>query len=239
MTDLVRSTTDSGVVTVTLCDVARRNALSREMVEQLVAAVEAAEADPAAGCLVITGDGPAFCAGASREDLKAPNESGLRAIYRGFLRVAESPLPSVAAVNGPAVGAGFNLALACDLRVAAVSARFDARFLRLGIHPGGGHTWMLRRAVGQAAATAIVLFSEVIDGPAAERLGLVWRCVPEDELAATAHRLASQVARVDPELARRTKRTMAAMAGVPTHEAAVEEELEAQLWSVTRPGYRS
>ncbi len=75
-------------------------------------------------------------------------EAGLRAIYDGFLAVAHSPLPTLAAVNGAAVGAGVNLALACDVRIAGAGARFDCRFLDLGIHPGGGHTWMLRRIVG-------------------------------------------------------------------------------------------
>ena len=88
----------------------------------------------------------------------APRTRGARAtsatIYEGFLRVLRSPLPTVAAVNGPAVGAGFNLALACDVRLAGTSARFDARFLRIGLHPGGGHTWMLDRAVGPQAAAA-------------------------------------------------------------------------------------
>ena len=75
-----------------------------------------------------------------------------------------SPLPTVAAVNGPAVGAGMNLALACDVRIAGASARFDTRFLRIGLHPGGGHAWMLDRAVGPQAAAAMVLFGARLDG---------------------------------------------------------------------------
>ena len=75
-----------------------------------------------------------------------------------------------------------NLALACDVRLAGHHARFDVRFLQLGLHPGGGHTWMFRRIAGPQAAAAAVLFGEVLDGDEAERVGLVWRCVPDDEL---------------------------------------------------------
>src|SRR5690606_30490026 len=110
--------------------------------------------------------------------------------YEGFLRVARCPLPTIAAVNGPAVGAGMNLALACDVRLAGQSARFDTRFLQLGVHPGGGHTWMMRNAVGPQAAAAMVLFGEVLDGAEAERCGLAWRCVADDELVDTAFTMA-------------------------------------------------
>src|SRR5205823_197881 len=109
-------------------------------------------------------------------------QPGLRSVYEGFLRVARSPLPTVAAVNGAAVGAGMNLALCCDVRIAGRSARFDTRFLKLGLHPGGGHTWMLQRAIGPQGAAAMVLFGDVLNGEAAEKCGLVWRCVDDDAL---------------------------------------------------------
>src|SRR4029077_10230195 len=91
-------------------------------------------------------------------------------VYDAFLRVLRSSLPTIAAVDGPAVGAGFNLALACDLRVVGPRARFDSRFLRIGLHPGGGHLWMLERAVGPQAAAAIVLFAQAIDGRRADEI---------------------------------------------------------------------
>ena len=106
----------------------------------------------------------------------------MQSIYEGFLRVLRSSLPTVAAVNGPAVGAGLNLALACDVRLAGMSARFDTRFLRIGLHPGGGHAWMLDRAVGPQAAAAMVLFGEALDGARAAEVGLAWACHPDDEL---------------------------------------------------------
>jgi len=143
---------------------------------------------------VVTGEGKAFCAGADLSQLGASREQGLRHIYGGFLRINSSPLVTVAAVNGAAVGAGMNLALACDVRVVGTSARFDTRFLALGIGPGGGHTWWLQRLVGPQAAAAMVLCGQVIDADAAHRLGLAWQVVPDDELLAVATGLATAAA---------------------------------------------
>src|SRR6476659_10085605 len=149
------------VATLTLDNPAERNTMTAPMVEEIVAAIEQVEADDGIGALVVTGTPPAFCAGADLSQLGASQKDGLRAIYSGFLRVAACTLPTIAAVNGAAVGAGMNLALACDVRLAANRARFDTRFLDLGIHPGGGHTWMMRRIVGPQATNATVLFGEV------------------------------------------------------------------------------
>ena len=98
----------------------------------------------------MTGTPPAFCAGANLGNLAEATGDSLGTIYEGFLRIARSPLPTLAAVNGAAVGAGMNLALGCDVRIVADRAKLDTRFLQLGIHPGGGHTWMLRRIAGPA-----------------------------------------------------------------------------------------
>ena len=87
-----------------------------------------------------------------------------------------------------------NLALVCDVRLAAQRARFDTRFLQLGLHPGGGHTWMFRRIAGPQAVAAAVLFGEVLDGAEAERVGLVWRCLPDDELLPAAQAMAERAA---------------------------------------------
>src|SRR4029079_7891883 len=130
------------------------------------------------------------------------------------LRIARSPLPTLAAVNGAAVGAGMNLALGCDVRLAARRAKFDTRFLQLGLHPGGGHTWMFRRITGPQATMAAVVFGEVLDGEAAEACGLVWRCVDDDALLDTAKAMAAKAAAAPRELVIRTKATIAAMAEV-------------------------
>ena len=126
-------------------------------------------------------------------------------IYEGFLRVLRSPLPTIAAVNGPAVGAGMNLALACDVRLIGNSGRFDARFLQIGLHPGGGHTWMLERAVGPQAAAAIVLFGEAVEGARAVEIGLAWSCHPDDELLTAARALGARAAKVPKALSARAE----------------------------------
>lgn len=234
----VRLDITDGVATVTLDDPDRRNALNLPMVDEIVDAFDRIEADESIGAVVVTGTPPAFCAGADLGHLGSSQRAGLRSVYEGFMRVARCSLPTIAAVNGAAVGAGMNLALAADVRLAARRAKFDTRFLQLGLHPGGGHTWMFRRIAGPQAVAATVLFCEVLDGEAAERVGLVWRCVDDDALAATAHELASRAAAAPRELAIRTKATIAAMASIEDHETALERELEPQLWSVAQPAFR-
>ena len=225
------------VAVVTLDDPDRRNALSLELCAQLAERTSELAADPGVGALVVTGTAPAFCAGADLTQLGESRSEGLRAIYEGFLAVARCPLPTVAAVNGAAVGAGMNLALACDLRLAGRSARFEDRFLDLGIHPGGGHTWMLRRITGPQTTAAAVLFGEVLDGARAEQVGLVWRCVDDDELLGASVRLAARAAAAPGELVRRTKATIADVAGIAEHDDAVDRELVDQLWSMDQPAF--
>ena len=222
----------------TLDDPARRNALNLDLVGEIEAALDDLEGRDDVGAIVVTGAAPAFCAGAALTDLGDSQREGLNRIYQGFLRFSRCPLPTLAAVNGAAVGAGMNLALACDVRVAGASARFDTRFLQLGIHPGGGHTWMLQRAVGPQTAKALVLFGELLDAAEAERVGLVWRTVADDELLSVAHAMAARAASAPHELLRRTKATIAAMADIDDHDAAVARELEPQVWSIGQPEFQ-
>ena len=228
---------DDGVATLTLRDGRRRNALTLDMVDEIVAAVDRLEGDDTVGALVVTGEPPAFCAGADLSHLgSAGADAGLRRIYEGFLRIGRCALPTIAAVNGAAVGAGMNLALCCDVRLAATTAaRFDTRFLELGLHPGGGHTWMLHRAVGPQAAAAAVLFGEVLDGPTAERIGLVWRCVDDDALLDVAGELGRRTAAAPRELVKRTKASLRAAPSWTTHDEAVDAELVPQVWSLQQP----
>ena len=226
-----------GVAVLTLDDPARRNALSLELCEQLSSAVSAAESDATVGALVVTGAAPAFCAGANLGNLAESSKESLGTIYEGFLRIARSPLPTIAAVNGAAVGAGMNLALGCDVRLAARRAKFDTRFLQIGIHPGGGHTWMLRRIAGPQATFAGVVFGEVMDGAEAERVGLVHRCVDDDQLLAVAHEMAARAASAPRELVIEVKKTIQHMADVATHEEAVDVELIPQVWSTRQPWF--
>lgn len=234
---LIRTKREGRVAVVTLDDPERRNALSRDLCAELADTMDQLEGDETIGAVVVTGAAPAFCAGADLTQLGASRRDGLLAIYEGFLRVANSPLPTIAAVNGAAVGAGMNLALAADVRLAGRSARFDTRFLDLGIHPGGGHTWMLRRIVGPQAAMAMVVFGQRLDGEEAERVGLAWRCVDDDELLTTSVEMAARAADGPPELTRRIKATVRAVADIDAHADAVERELGDQLWSMDQPAF--
>ena len=234
---LVTLEVDNGVAVLTLNHPEERNTLTAPMVAEIVAAMDRVEADEAVGAVVVTGAGPAFCAGANLGNLAEATGESLTMIYEGFLRIARSPLPTIAAVNGAAVGAGMNLALSCDVRIAARRARFDTRFAQLGIHSGGGHTWLMRRAVGEQSAKAMILFGEVLDGEAASRVGLVWKCVDDDRLMAEAMELAQRAAGVPRALAIELKRSIAAMASVNTHDEAVAYELVPQVWSTKQPWF--
>jgi enoyl-CoA hydratase len=235
---LVRTELREGVALVTLNDPKRRNALSLALAEEIRRALEPLASSPEVGALVITGEPPAFSAGADLNDLEIADRERLHRIYEGFLSVAKFPLPTIAAVNGPAVGAGLNLALACDVRLAARSARFESRFVDLALHPGGGHTWMLRQLLGPQGASAVVLCGEPLDGEEAERRGLAWACVEDGELLDEARTLATRAARVPREMMVRLKATLRGMTGVVDHDEAVERELTQQLWSVEQPEFR-
>ena len=226
-----------GVATLTLNNPDERNTMTAPMVAEIVAAMDRIEGDSAIGAIVVTGTAPAFCAGANLGNLAEADGESLGVIYEGFLRIARSPLPTIAAVNGAAVGAGMNLALGCDVRIAAKRAKFDTRFLQLGIHPGGGHTWMLRRIVGPQVTAATVLFGEVLDGAEAQRVGLAYRCVEDADLMSVAHEMAVRSASAPRELVIETKKTIAAMADVQTHPDAVARELTPQLWSTRQPWF--
>ena len=185
--DLVLFTVENRVALITVNDPDRRNAVTAEMSARLRDAVERAEADPDVHAVVVTGAGKAFCAGADLSALGAAGggaaEKGLQQLYDGFMAVGSCRLPTIAAVNGAAVGAGLNLALAADVRIAGPAAVFDARFQKLGLHPGGGATWMLHRAVGPQVARAALLFGMRFDAESAVRHGLALS-VADDPVAA-------------------------------------------------------
>ncbi len=229
------------VAVLTLDDPDRRNALTAELVGEIVAAVDRLEDDEGVGALVVTGAPPAFCSGAdvgslasmsSAQERRRGGNEGLPSIYEGFLRFYRCMLPTVAAVNGPAVGAGVNLALACDVRVASPEARFDCRFARIGLHPGGGHTRLLTEAVGSQAAAAMVLAGEALDGERAAAVGLAWRCVDAGALLDEATRLADRAADLPRELARRVKASLRETPRLASLDDAVTLELERQRWSL-------
>jgi enoyl-CoA hydratase len=234
----IRTERRDGVAVITVSDPARRNAMAIDLAEDLVTAIRDAERDETIGAVVVTGEPPGFCAGADLSQLAGAGgsrEDGLRRIYQGFLAVAECTLPTIAAINGAAVGAGMNLALACDVRLAGPKARFDSRFLQLGLHPGGGYTWMAQRVLGPQGAAAVTLFGDVLHAEEAERTGLVWRAV--DDPVAAAVELAARAAAAPRDLAIATKRTMRVTATLPVQSAAVDVEIRAQLASLDSPDF--
>jgi enoyl-CoA hydratase len=227
------------VATVTLNDPDRRNAVTLAMCDEVAAAMDDIEANTDVKALIVTGAAPAFCAGADLTHLGGSEEAGLMAIYEGFLRIGRSPLPTIAAVNGAAVGAGMNLALICDVRLAGKSARFDDRFLQIGIHPGGGHTWMFQNITGPQPAAAAVLFSQVMDGEEATRVGLAYKCYEDDQLMDAASAMAATTAKVPRELVLRAKQTLQEIPFVATQSAAVSYELGPQADSARQPAFKA
>jgi enoyl-CoA hydratase len=256
---------DSGLTALlTLRDPRRRNAMSRALSDRLVEALDAVVADERVHAVVVTGAadrGPAFCAGGDLDELAAIGETAgdegdqaIKAVYAGFLALAACPLPTIAAVDGPAVGAGINVALAADIRLAGDTARFEPGFLRLGLHPGGGMTWMTQRLVGQQTTLAMLLAGEGLDAAAAERSGLALRRVggemPEapvehDGAAARspvvveALRMASHSARAPRDLVVATKASVRATAGLAEQRTAVDVEVGPQLESLHSPAFRA
>ena len=232
-----------GVATVTLDAADRRNALTHSMAQELVEACEAIDADASVGAVVVQGAGGFFCAGGDRKTLadagKDPASpdafSGLGTVYRSFARVGELEPPTISAVRGGAVGAGLNLAFATDLRIVSREAKIISGFLPIGLHPGGGHGVLLGRTGQREAAAAMALFGEGIDGERAVSLGLAWRAVDDNEVEGVAAALAARAAK-DPELARRTARSMRAEWGPPPlpWPAALELERASQMWSMRR-----
>jgi enoyl-CoA hydratase len=242
MSEIHLEVTD-GVAVVTLDAPERRNALSPEMAAELVATIDAIDADPEVGSLLLQARGQSFCAGGHRSTLDDagddPSADGswkdIGAIYESFFRVGHAAVPSVAAVRGAAVGAGVNLVMATDLRVMATDAKLLSGFGRLRLHPGGGHFSLLNRQGARETAAAMGLFHEELDGTRAAEVGLAWIATAEDEVEPTAMKLARRAAK-DPELARAIVRSFRLEAGPPalSWEAALQSERASQMWSFRR-----
>lgn len=220
MTDPVLYDMQNGVVTLTLNRPEKRNPISEpDMVDAVVAALQRMQADPTVRVGILTGAGPAFSSGGDLRamqdalDQRATDPAATVAYYtQGIQRIPLAfealDVPMIAAVNGPAIGAGNDLACMCDLRIASESARFAESFVKLGIIAGDGGAWLLPRIVGWSKACEMAFTGDPV--PAAEALtcGLVSQVVPADDLLPAAHRLAARIAANPPAAVRATKRLL-------------------------------
>lgn len=191
-----------GVRTLTLNRPKAYNSLTVELKERLLAALREAAADPEVRAVVLTGTGKAFCAGQDLKEhvglLQAGDPSPLRTVaehYNPIVRtLVDMPKPVIAAVNGPAAGAGAAFAYACDLRISARSANYLMAFANVGLGPDSGASWTLQRLVGYGRAAELMMLARTVDAEEALRLGLVGEVVADEELAERAHTVAKKLA---------------------------------------------
>lgn len=223
MTDSVLLERNERIATITLNRPDTRNALSADVVEGLVDALNTCQADSSVSCIVLTGNGKSFSSGGNLHEIKAltaeqkMDPAALEEWYRnGIQRIPMTmnaiDVPVVAAVNGHAIGAGCDLAAMCDMRVASEDAVFAESFLRVGIIPGDGGAWFLPRVIGQARANEMLYTAEGIPAGKALSWGLVSEVVPHDALLDTAKAIAAKVVANPPLAIRRAKRIMRASA---------------------------
>ncbi len=205
------------IATLTLNRPERLNALGGTLREDLYDAVTKSAADPNVGVLVITGAGRGFCSGGDVKSMNERGEAG-QASTTGerlaplrdqvILALRDCPKPVIAAINGAAAGAGMNLALACDLRIASTAAKFSQAFVKRGLAPDWGGSYFLPRVVGIAKACELIFTGDTIDAAEALRLGIVNAVAAPDELMAEAYKLARKIAAGPPVAIRLAKRAI-------------------------------
>ena len=219
---------------ITLNNPKKRNMLTAEVCNAISEYVSVAENDASVKALIVTGAGGAFCAGGQLSDIH-PDQSMLEQIYSGFLSIANCSLPTIAAVNGPAVGAGFNMAIGCDVRIVTKKALFEPRFFGLGLHPGGGSTWMTRSLANWDTAAGLLLFSHSLTGEEAVLKGIAWKCVEEAVLLEEAFDFASNIKDIPKEILVRTKQTLREAGVAKSHRDIIDIETQQQIWSLKQP----
>lgn len=217
--DVIVEQSEDGIVTLTLNRPHKRNAVSDEMIEQIEAACLRVNRDMGARCVVLTGAGEGFSSGGDLDDMRERRGhfSGMpvetRRIYRhGIQRIPmalqQIEVPTIAAVNGAAVGAGCDIALMCDMRIASERATFAESFQRVGLVSGDGGAWFLPRIVGPQWASYLTFTGEFIDAAMAKEIGLIMRVVPHEELMPEAMKLARRIANQPPHAVRMNKRLL-------------------------------
>lgn len=214
MSDAVRYGNDDGVGVITLNRPDNRNSMTEEILEGVAACIAEARADTALRCLVITGEGRSFSAGA---DFNAQIQRDMEgrtahersyAMYEPFLSVLDVEVPVIGALNGHAIGGGFGLALVCDLRYAREDAKYGANFVRLGLHPGMAVSYLLPRIVGLPRAAEWLYTGRLFDGREGEAAGLFNAALPGDEVKPRAFEVARRIASNAPVATRLTKRSL-------------------------------
>lgn len=219
MSEFLKYAQDGAVVTLTMNAPEVRNALTgNHAVDEFVAAVERINADPSVRVMILTGAGTVFSSGGNVKDMKrfttdevTPEQIGRwyrTGIQRLPLALQKLEVPSIAAVNGPAVGAGCDLACMCDLRIASTTASFAESFIRVGLIPGDGGAWLLPRVVGLSRAMEMSFTGDAVKAEEALAIGLVSRVVAPDALLSEAHALAARIARNPGQTLRLTKRLL-------------------------------
>jgi len=241
MSDFVLFERDDAVVTLTLNRPEERNALSSQANwDEIVACCERVRTDPTVKVVILTGAGSAFSAGGNVKDMrdkKGISAGNPYAIMRGYqngiqripLALYDLDVPTIAAVNGPAIGAGCDLACMCDIRIASEKARFAESFVKLGIIPGDGGAWLVQRVIGYARAAELTFTGDTIDAQTALAIGLVSRVVAPEALMNAARELAARIAvnsgpalRMTKRLLRQAQTAMQALAHhTPEHDASV------------------
>jgi enoyl-CoA hydratase/carnithine racemase len=227
------------IATIKLNRPDKLNAFGGPMREELLEALGKVAADDEIRVLIVTGEGRGFSAGGDIDHLKqmreAQDERALRQVLDTGQKITNSmrsmPKPVIAAVNGPCAGAGFSFALGCDIRIASEAATFGASFARIGLHPDWGGSWFLPRLVGSAQACELIFTGSMISAREAERIGLVNRVVPHEELMPAVLELASVMARSAPQVVRLAKESIYRSLSSDLESAyARETEVQAQCF---------
>jgi 2-(1,2-epoxy-1,2-dihydrophenyl)acetyl-CoA isomerase len=231
--DIILTAIDGHLATVTLNRPEKLNALNGELLDALPGVLQPLADDPEVRCVILTGAGRGFCAGG---DISAM-VSGmigedpvvhLRQQEEASRLLHEMPKPTIAMINGPVAGAGLSLALACDLRLAAESARFGTAFARVGFSGDFGGTWMLQRLVGPAKARELYFTADMIDAREAERLGIVNRTVPDNRLREETLAVAEKIVSGPPIALARMKQNLN-LALVSDYPALLQAEAEGMI----------
>ncbi len=235
----IEFTRDEGVARVALNRPDKLNSFTRQMHADLREAITQCERDETIRAVVITGNGRAFCAGQDLADLsfEPGNMSDLGALIQDnfnplIRRIQALPKPVIARVHGIAAGAGANLALACDIVLAARSASFLQAFVNIGLVPDSGGTWFLPHRIGVARAMGLAMLGEKLSAEQAEQWGLIWRCLDDDQLDAAVSRMAGKLASMPTRALAASKQAIhAALTNELTQQLDLERDLQASLGS--------